>query len=74
MPCSYVVYVDEAGDEGFSFKSGSSEWFVLSAVLTLKAEDLETVKLVDEGYGLKFWPREIRNRLPWFREVFEEEE
>lgn len=47
MPCSYVVYVDEAGDEGFSFKSGSSEWFVLSAVLTLKAEDLETVKLVD---------------------------
>ena len=47
MTCSFVVYIDESGDEGFSFQSGSSEWFVLSAVVTLKAEDLETVRLVD---------------------------
>jgi uncharacterized protein DUF3800 len=47
MPSSFVVYVDEAGDEGFSFASGSSEWFVIAAVVTLKEEDLETVKLVD---------------------------
>lgn len=45
---SFVVYIDESGDEGFSFSKGSSEWFVLSAVVTRKAVDLETVKLVDQ--------------------------
>jgi hypothetical protein len=44
---TFVVYVDESGDEGFSFGRGSSEWFVISAVITRKATDLETVKLVD---------------------------
>jgi len=44
---SFVVYVDEAGDEGFAFSRGSSEWFVLSAVVTRRQSDLETVKLVD---------------------------
>lgn len=38
METSYTTYFDESGDEGFSFKnapwkSGSTEWFVLSAVL-----------------------------------------
>jgi len=42
-----MVYVDESGDEGFKFGGGSSDWFVLSAVITRKANDLETVKLVD---------------------------
>lgn len=45
---SFVVYIDESGDEGFSFGKGSSEWFVLSAVVTRKETDLETVKLIDE--------------------------
>jgi len=44
---TFVVYVDESGDEGFSFGRGSSEWFVLSAVIIKKANELETVKLVD---------------------------
>lgn len=44
---SFVIYVDESGDEGFSFDRGSSEWFVLSAVVTRKDTDLATVKLVD---------------------------
>jgi hypothetical protein len=44
---TFVIYVDEAGDEGFSFGRGSSDWFVLSAVIVPKARDLETVKLVD---------------------------
>ena len=78
MPCSYVVYVDEAGDEGFSFKSGSSEWFVLSAVLTLKAEDLETVKLVDrvrqklkrpDHKPLHFRDLRHEHRLPFIAEI-----
>ena len=47
MSASFVVYVDESGDEGFSFGHGSSEWFVLSSVVTRKAKDLDTVKMVD---------------------------
>jgi Protein of unknown function (DUF3800) len=78
MPCSFVAYVDEAGDEGFSFSSGSSEWFVLSAVLTLKAEDLETVKLVDrvrhrlkrpDRKPLHFRDLRHEHRLPFIAEV-----
>lgn len=49
---AYVVYVDESGDEGFRFERGSSHWFILSAVITRKAEDLATVKLVDTVRGL----------------------
>jgi hypothetical protein len=36
MPCSFNVYIDEAGDEGFVFRqdgTGSSAWFILSAVV-----------------------------------------
>lgn len=49
MPtASFVLYVDEAGDEGFSFDKGSSKWFILSGVITRKTSDLEVVKLVDD--------------------------
>lgn len=47
MSESWVVYVDESGDEGFKFDKGSSDWFVLSGIITSKASDIETVKLVD---------------------------
>jgi hypothetical protein len=47
MSATFVAYVDESGDEGFSFTRRSSEWFVVSAIITRKANDLETVKLVD---------------------------
>jgi hypothetical protein len=47
VSATFVVYVDESGDEGFAFGQGSSEWFVLSGVVTRKASDLDTVKLVD---------------------------
>jgi hypothetical protein len=47
MSTSFVAYVDESGDEGFSFGRGSSDWFVLSAAVTRKSNDLDTVKLVD---------------------------
>jgi hypothetical protein len=78
MACSFVVYVDEAGDEGFSFTRGSSEWFVLSAVVTLKAEDLETVKLVDrvrrrlgrpDHKPLHFRDLRHEHRLPLIEEI-----
>lgn len=31
---TFNVYLDESGDEGFQFGQGSSDWFVLSAVVT----------------------------------------
>jgi len=49
---TFVVYIDESGDEGFSFGRGSSEWLVLSAAVTRKAKDLETVKLADHVRAL----------------------
>jgi len=48
MPSSFVAYIDESGDEGFRFDQRSSEWFVLSAVVTRRATDLEAVRLVDD--------------------------
>ena len=47
MPATFVAYIDESGDEGFAFGEGSSEWFILSAAMTRRASDLETVRLVD---------------------------
>jgi hypothetical protein len=78
MPASFVVYIDESGDEGFSFGNGSSEWFVLSAVVTLKSEDLQTVKLVDrvrrrlgrpEHKPLHFRDLRHEHRLPLIAEI-----
>jgi hypothetical protein len=60
MPASFVVYIDESGDEGFVFKpnqTGSSRWFVLAALVTRKAIDVESVKLVDTLRQSLNWPR-----------------
>lgn len=46
MQPSFVAYIDEAGDEGFCFRedgSGSSRWFILSAVIIRKRYDVNTV-------------------------------
>jgi hypothetical protein len=78
MSSTFVAYVDESGDEGFSFGKGSSQWFVLSAVITRKAEDLQTVKLVDKVRAqlgkpsrkpLHFRGLRHQQRLPFIAEV-----
>lgn len=78
MSATFVVYIDESGDEGFSFGKGSSDWFVLSAVITKKAHDIETVKLIDRVRGLLKKPekkpfhfRDMKHeqRLPFIAEV-----
>jgi len=53
MRVSFRAYIDESGDEGFQFRTsskeqGSSDWFVLSAFLTRKKTDLDTVKIIDQ--------------------------
>jgi len=78
---SFVVYIDESGDEGFVFNSpmvGSSHWFVLSAVITRKHSDIETVKLVDDVRGklkrttrnpLHFRRMKHEHRLPYVEAI-----
>lgn len=78
MTPTFVVYVDESGDEGFSFGRGSSEWFVLSGVITRKADDLDTVKLIDRvrmqlgkpaKKPLHFRDLRHQQRLPFVAEI-----
>lgn len=47
MSHSFVAYIDESGEEGLDGKPGSSEWFVLSAVVTRRETDIEAVKVLD---------------------------
>ena len=39
---SFVIYIDESGDEGFSPKS--SKWFSMSCIIIKKENDLSLVK------------------------------
>ena len=53
MTASFRAYIDEAGDEGFKFRpegcrDGSSDWFVIAALITQPETDLQTVKTIDE--------------------------
>lgn len=78
---SYVVYIDESGDEGFVFKSdgsGSSRWLVLSAAVIRKSNDLQMVSCVKEvrelfGYAptkpLHFVDLKHEQRVPYIRRV-----
>lgn len=63
MTTSFVVYVDESGDEGFQFQKGSTEWFILSAIVTEKAFDLPTVKLIDDVRAILKRPADDRSPL-----------
>lgn len=47
MTATFTVFVDESGDEGFKFGNGTSEWFVLSAVIVRSARELELVALTN---------------------------
>jgi len=83
MKPSFVVYVDESGDEGFVFKedgSGSSRWFVLSAAVIRQKNDLQMVsclKEVREVLGkapktpLHFVDLKHEQRVPYVRRVGE---
>lgn len=55
MTTDFVVYIDEAGDEGFKFlpsEKGSSRWFVLSATVVRKENDLLMVQLAKDARTL----------------------
>jgi hypothetical protein len=61
---TYVAYIDESGDEGFKFGAGSSEWFVLAAVVLRAADELPQVKLIDEIRGRLNQDRKPEFRIP----------
>lgn len=81
MNPSFVVYIDESGDEGFVFNgdgSGSSRWFVLSAAVIQKVNDLQMVaclKAVRDVLGkppktpLHFVDLKHEQRVPYIRRV-----
>jgi hypothetical protein len=46
---SFVAYVDECGDEGFSLSKGSSVWLALSAAVFKADNEREQVKCVDSA-------------------------
>lgn len=83
MNPSFVVYIDESGDEGFVFNadgSGSSRWFVLSAAVIRKANDLQMVSCLKETRGvlgkppktpLHFVDLKHDQRVPYIRRVGE---
>ena len=48
MSATFVVYIDESGDEGFKFDKGSSVWFIVSAAVFRKEMELDQVKLIDK--------------------------
>jgi len=47
VTAEFIAYIDESGDEGVKFGAGSSEWFILSAVIVAKPDDLGMVTLLD---------------------------
>lgn len=55
MPASFHAFIDEAGDEGFKFlpnETGSSRWFVLSAVVFRNSNALAPVRILKESREL----------------------
>lgn len=58
MASSFIAYVDESGDEGFTFNAdgtGSSRWLVLSAAVFRRSNDLAAVNAL----------KAARSRLKW---------
>jgi hypothetical protein len=47
MSSTFIAFIDESGDEGFRFGKGSSEWFVVSAVIMRSSDEREQVKLIN---------------------------
>jgi hypothetical protein len=65
---SFVVYVDESGDEGLDFtKLGTSEWFVLACAITRRSTDLQTVQLVERVKTRIRWQKNQQQRLHFRR-------
>lgn len=61
---TFIAYIDESGDEGFRFGEGSSDWFVLAAVILRRSTDREMLKLIDEVRDRINEHRKPEHRMP----------
>lgn len=78
---SFRAYIDESGDEGFRFNtdgSGSSRWFVISALVVRPKNDLRVVECLKETrkllnkpakFPLHFVDLKHEQRVPYARRV-----
>ncbi|NBD38674.1 MAG: DUF3800 domain-containing protein [Verrucomicrobia bacterium] len=78
---SFRAYIDESGDEGFRFRadgSGSSRWFVISALVLRLKNDAQVVECLKETrkllakpfkYPLHFVDLKHEQRVPYARRV-----
>lgn len=58
-----LIFIDESGDPGFSFKRGSSKVFILALVIFLSEKDAEKTAHVIENFKQREWKgrnREIK--------------
>lgn len=63
MAFGYYAFIDESGDEGFAFRDpldrGSSQWFVLSAIVVRASRRLAELRafrdFIAENYKGKGW-------------------
>ena len=81
MNTSFIAYIDESGDEGFVFHpdgSGSSRWFILSAAVIRRSNDLQMVSCLNETRlilrkppktALHFVDLKHEQRVPYIRRV-----
>ncbi len=59
----FVCYIDEAGCEGFKFSKGSSEWFILAALISSRSAQKQIVELIDKVKTALDWPSQ--KQLHW---------
>lgn len=58
MASSFIAYIDESGDEGFTFLPGgrgSSRWFILSAAVFRRTNDLKSVAALKAARSTLGW-------------------
>lgn len=68
----YNIYIDEAGDEGFKFDGrrghGSSDFFVLSALIVKKKDDINLAHIVNEIKTiLNYQPKDMESPLHFYK-------
>lgn len=58
------AYIDEAGDEGF--KAGSSQWFIISAVVVEQSNDRDVARVIND-IKYRLWGNVTRQPLHWVK-------
>lgn len=60
----FNAYIDESGDEGF--KTGASQWFIISAVVVNEINDREIAHVID-NIKQQLWGEITRQPLHWVK-------